>query len=155
MVESIENLKRLSSPYTFYYKFVLPVIWLVAFAVITLLMLLNEHQAAYIFVGIAIIGFFVFLKFVFPLKVVWLGDDHLVVGNFFRKVRINFYSIESIKENKWLNTHNTTIKLTTDTEFGQKIVFMPYRTAADMFRFFKDSAVTTLLKEKVEKYKKL
>ena len=98
-----------------------------------------------------IVFLFFYFKISFPLKHVWLGHGHIIVKNFSRKITIPLYSIVSVKENRWLNPHYVVIRLRSDTEFGQKITFIPDRKAGDAFRFLKDSKVTEQLKQAIQK----
>ena len=145
---------RLSSPYTFFYKIVLPIIQLLTSGVFAFVVMLNDIQLGYIVIAIMIVILFVIFKYTFPLKEIWLGHDHIIVKNFSRRITVPLYSIVSVKENKWFNPHYVTIKLRSDTEFGQKITFIPDRRVGDAFQFLKDSKVTKRLKQSIEQYKK-
>lgn len=144
---------RLSSPYTFFYKIVLPTIQLAATAVCALILLLNDIQIGYIFIAIMIVVLFFSLKYHLPLKHVWLGHDHIIVKNISHRITIPLYSVINIKENMLFNPHYVVIKLRSDTEFGQKIIFIPDRHLADAFQFFKESKATQELKQAIDRYK--
>jgi hypothetical protein len=142
---------RLSSPYTFFYKLVLPIVQLLVWLVFVFIILLNDIQIGYIVIAIMIVFLFFSFKISFPLKHVWLSHDYIIVKNFSRKITIPLYSIVNVKENRWLNPHYVVIKLRSDTEFGQKITFIPDRKVGDTFRFLKDSKVTEQLKQAIQK----
>jgi hypothetical protein len=144
---------RLSSPFTFFYKIILPVIQLTACIIFVVVIMFNDEQIAYIASAVLIIILFFTWRFYFPLKNVWLGHDHIVVKNFSETISIPLYSIISIKEHKWHNPHRVVIILRSDTRFGQKIVFIPNRNSGDIFQFFKDSGVTQRLKQALAQYK--
>lgn len=151
--DDLKSENRLSSPYTFFYKLILPVIQLISTAVLAFIIMLNDYEVGYIFVGIMIIILFLSLRRSFPLKHVWLQHDHILVKDFSRKIMIPLYSIVDIKENKWFNPHFVTVKLRADTEFGQKITFIPDRKVGDAFKFLKDSKVTQKLKQAIQEHK--
>ena len=148
------KIKRLSSILTIVYKFIFPAAWLLGFGFGVLRMLINNHPRGLFFAAITIVGCFVFLLLCFPLKMVWVGEDYLIVSNFFKKIKIPLHSIDTIRENKWINTKNVTIDLKTDTEFGQHIVFMPCLHFGDIFNLWSDSSTTKFLKEKLKEYQK-
>lgn len=154
MLQELTKENRLSSPYTFFYKIVLPIIQLLTTGVFGFIILLNDVQIGYIVIALMIIVLFFSLKYSFPLKEVWLGHDHIIVKNFTHKITIPLYSIVSVKENKWFNPHFVVIKLRSDTEFGQKIIFIPDRNPGDAFQFLKDSKATQRLKDNIEQHKK-
>ncbi len=154
MKEELTAQNRLSSSYTFFYKLVLPIIQLIVTATFVFIILLNELEIGYVVIAMMIIALFFSLKYSFPLKDVWLANDNIIVKSFSHKITIPFYSIVSIKENKWFNPHYVVIRLRSDTEFGQKIIFIPDRKSGDVFQFFKDSKVTQQLKQAIEQYKK-
>ena len=145
---------RLSSSYTIFYKVVLPIIQFLTTGVFALIILLNDVQIGYVIIAVMIIFLFFSLRYSFPLKEVWLGHDHIIVKNFSQKITVPLYSIVSVKENKWFNPHFVVITLRSDTEFGQRIIFIPDRKAGDVFQFLKDSKVTQRLKQTIEQYKK-
>ncbi|UCG93308.1 MAG: hypothetical protein JSV97_06320 [candidate division WOR-3 bacterium] len=149
----MNDAKRLSSNLTIIFKFFFPIVWLIGWGYGVLVSLLNRDPQGALFVAIWIIVFFVYIKFLFPLKMVWMSSDYLIVSNFFRKIRIPFHAIESVKENKWTNTKNVTITLKIETEFGNKIVFMPSQSLTDVFNLWSASKTTKLLKEKLDEYR--
>ncbi|MGB3341453.1 MAG: hypothetical protein WBB37_08230 [bacterium] len=133
MQEELTTQNRLSSSYTFFYKIVLPIIQLLFSAVFAFIVLLNDIQIGYIVIAIMIVVLFFSLRYSFPLKDVWLSHDHIIIKNFSHKITIPLHSIVDIKENKWFNPHYVVVKLRSDTEFGQKIIFIPDRKPGDVF----------------------
>ena len=111
MIQEQSKLKRLSSIFTVIYKFIFPVAWLLGFGFGALHMLINNDPQGLLFVAITIVGCSVFLLLCFPLKMVWVGEDYLIVSNFFKKIKIPLHSVDAIRENKWINTKNVTIDL--------------------------------------------
>lgn len=145
-----EKEKRLSSPFTIYYKLVVPIITISALMLFIFITLLHDSPVGYFIIGVGLLVVFLYSRYLFPLKHVWLGSDYLIVSSYSRKIRIPFHSITSIKENKWFNPRHVVITLRSDTEFGQRIIFTPLRDQKDIFRFMKDSAMTELLRDRVE-----
>src|SRR5882757_7386844 len=114
---------RLSSRLTFFYKFILPSVWLVGFSAATLSLLTrsSERGMAIPFAVATILGALFFLSVCFPLKSVVAGREGILVSNFFRELEIPYPQIAGVRENKWLNTRVTTIWLKTDSAFGQEL----------------------------------
>ena len=139
---------RLSSRLTFFFKFIFPSVWLLGFSAGTLSMLTrsNERGVAIPYGVATILGALVFSKACFPLKTVVSGQDGIIVSNFIHKVEIPYAQIDSIDENKWLNTRVTTIWLNADSAFGQEIQFQPY---AQFLLFWRDHPAVVALRERV------
>jgi hypothetical protein len=139
---------RLSSSLTFFYKFIFPSLWLLAFAAGTLALLTRpgERGMAIPFGVATIIGALFFSQVCFPLKYVTAEREGILVSNFFRETEIPYSQIASIDENKWLNTRLTTIWLKTDSIFGQEVKFQPYTRFT--FFFWKDHPAVVELRRR-------
>jgi len=78
------------------------------------------------------------------LKEVSVDDNFLYVSNYLKEISIPLSKIYDVTENVWLNSHPVTIHLTSPSEFGEKIVFMP---KIRFFAFFSSHPVVNELKE--------
>jgi hypothetical protein len=129
------QLRTISSKLTFWTKIVLPLLWSSIFGLVTLGFWLglmrgknNElppEAMKYIFSAVWIVGTTVFLWLCSGLKRVRIDDKYLYVSNYLREIQIAFADIKEITENRWLNIHPVTIHLKNNSEFGNKIKFMP------------------------------
>ena len=59
------------------------------------------------------------------LKEVSVDDDFLYVSNYLKEISIPLSNIYDVTENVWINIHPVTIHLSSPSEFGDKIIFMP------------------------------
>ena len=140
---------RLSSLQTVLMKIVFPVIWIPVWGFGTLMMFLSSSENADASVKwIFLIGWASGCVFIFwsciGLKEVSVDDNFLYVSNFLKEISIPLSEIYDVTENVWLNSHPVTIHLTSLTEFGDKIVFMP---KTRFFTFFSSHPVVNELKE--------
>lgn len=137
---------RLSSRLTFLYKFIFPTLWILGFAGGTLAMLRSGEPMAAGFAVATLAGTLFLSVTCFPLKSVIAAQDGIVVSNFVRQVKVPYDEIVSVNENKWLNTHDITISLRSNSAFGQKIRFQPYSEFT--LRFWRDHPSVLLLRER-------
>jgi hypothetical protein len=78
------------------------------------------------------------------LKKVSVDDDFLYVSNFIKEISIPLSDIYDVTENVWVSIHPVTIHLKSQSEFGDKIVFMP---TTRFFPFFSSHPVVSELKD--------
>ncbi|WP_257385613.1 hypothetical protein [Tahibacter caeni] len=121
--------RNLSSAQTFFMKLVFPAVWIVLCGSIVLAAHFRESQASpglgafpFLIWGI---GAFAMLWMCMPLKRVSIDDGNLYVSNYFREIKVPLAAIADVTENRWINIHPVTIHLKRDTEFGNRITFMP------------------------------
>jgi hypothetical protein len=72
-----------------------------------------------------LLGIATFSYIGFRLKRVRIDDEHLLISNYVREIRIPFRDLEEVTENRWWNHHPVTLHLRSESVFGTKIVFMP------------------------------
>jgi hypothetical protein len=118
--------QSLSSIFTIIYKVIFPTIWLGGFGIGTIAILLSESRLDWGYVIILLIGFPLFYFFGFPLKSVEIDERYLYVSNYIKTVRVPFSQIEVVTESPFISIHPIWIKFKTPTEFGSKIIFIPY-----------------------------
>lgn len=129
--------RTLSSAQTFLMKVIIPAIWIIGFAAVTIATFLSPTfsrdlgrrasgaNPQWMFLGLTIVGGGFLYKVCMGLKRVALDGDQLVVSNYRRTVRIPLQQIEDVTENRWLNIHPVTVHFRNETDFGWSIVFMP------------------------------
>ena len=130
-------MRTLSSEWTFFYKFVSPVLWgglfaymiLVMFAVTGSFNFAGTFQFAILLVVTVLACGWWFWTSV-RLKKVTLKDDLLLISNFRKQIEIPLRDIERVSGSILMNPELVWLHLTSPTEFGSKIVFMA------KFRFF-------------------
>jgi hypothetical protein len=125
--------QSISSLLTFFYKIIFPTLWIGGFGLGTLGVLISgSSNAGGFFIGL-LIGSLFFYWFCFPLKSVQLDEHYLYVSNFRKTIQIPFSYIEEVTECPLINIHPVWIKFKIPTEFGTKIIFMPYFHFGSLF----------------------
>jgi hypothetical protein len=126
-------MQRVSTNLTLFFKFFIPVFWIVFFGAITAVSLFTEYAyvgtipAQYFRIGISI--FFVTFVIMFAytlmrLKRVEMGNDFVYATNYFKAARYPFHNIEKIDERRFLFLKIVTIYLKTPGIFGKRITFL-------------------------------
>lgn len=125
----MEKMKELSSSLTFFYKFIVVLIWIAGFGFGTREVLLagpsdpRWYQYASIWL---IFGVFIFFS-TGHIKKVILHKDHLVVSNFLKTVKVPVADIEAVDGSSFLSPKLVWFQLKKPSEFGLKISFIPER----------------------------
>jgi hypothetical protein len=129
--------KSISSPFTFFFKFILPSLPVAAgvFALIAGIIIAPIKD---IFVGILFVLVWIGIPTVIncynnlPLKKVYLDDGFLYVSNYVKQIRIPLSEIDDVKAtgNPWAGSwriplYRIVIRLKHQTEFGEKILLIP------------------------------
>lgn len=120
-----ENGRRLSSRDTWFYKFILGPLFLIAFLAGTLATAIQRNSMVFAMVAVTCAVLYLQKRMLWPLKTVSAYADCLEIGNFFRTVRVPYRDIADISELP-LNYRPTTITLKKSCPFGRKIMFVPY-----------------------------
>ena len=100
--------------------------------------------------GLWIIVMLSFIAYSFHLKMIWISKDHLIVSNFLKKIFVPLHMIVDIQK---LNVGNVAIILKGDTEFGNRIVYMPYQPLLKIFDRWYESDSVKLLQVKLDEYR--
>ena len=143
---------RLSSSFTFFWKFIFTALWLwiPLFSVAQVLwrlvlsqpFSLGKNSFGLLFF-IAAAGFVWWM--LAPLKTVRLDGDSLLVSNFLRKIRIPLSEVRHIDRPENSSHRRIFIWLRSPSEFGDVIVFMP--------SFFRAKETFEQLKRRIESAK--
>ena len=59
------------------------------------------------------------------LKKVYIEKDELVISNYFKTIRVPLKEVQDVKENRFISPRHAWIYFKTESEFGDKIMFMP------------------------------
>lgn len=131
--------RTLSSSWTFFYKYLFPVIWIVGFAMGARMATDTRRGALHVemangaapdvvwfFLLVGLVGVAAIFWTTSPLKRVRVGDDDtLIVSNYMQEWRVPFGLITSVTQNKWLKMRPITVRLRADVGCGTRVVFMP------------------------------
>jgi hypothetical protein len=127
--------RTLSSAMTFLMKFIFPTLWISIFgygtlALWTTLLQGHDNQAPPVgmkgvFLLMWVAGTLFILKFCAGLKCIKADNRNLYISNYLREITVPLTLIENVTEIRWINIHPVTIHFRGDTEFGQRVTFMP------------------------------
>ena len=138
--------RRLSSFQTILVKVVFPGLWIPICGLGTLMMVfrgdadpLPKLMMLCVWVGGSAFIYWNCIR----LKEVSVDDDFLYVSNLMKEITIPLSDIYDVTENVWINSHPVTIHLSSPSEFGDKIIFMP---KTRFFSFFSSHPVVNELK---------
>ena len=127
--------RNLSSSWTFFYKVVLPVLWIGGFAVGTLSLFLVEPSSwspspptaemRWAFLGGTLLGSLFLYWFGMRLKTVALDGDVLVISDRGRDVLVPLRDVERVSGSVLMNPELIWLHFRRPTDFGTKVLFMP------------------------------
>ena len=122
--------RRLSSLQTILVKVIFPGLWIPIWGFVTLMAFLGGSEDAdpvakwFALCALVVVSAFIYWSGI-RLKVVSVDDNFLYVSNYLKEISIPLSEIYDVTENVWINSHPVTIHLSSPSEFGDKIVFMP------------------------------
>lgn len=149
MTTSTKQSKRLSSRFTFFYKLILPAVWLAGFGFATAVLVVNPPAigpSPLLLAALWLLGAAIFLRLGFPLKKVMATESGLLVSNYRREVLVPYDRIAGVRENKWWSIRPITVELRSPCDFGRRFVFMPYHA----FVVFADHPAATTLRQRAD-----
>ncbi len=126
-------MQRVSTNATLFYKFFVPIFWIVFFGSVTLAIwlsgrtLFGEIPGPTLRWGSLLFyssGVLLFVFTVFRLKRVEVSVDHVFVTDYFRTVRYPWHDIERITEQKFLFLRLVTVHLKAPGRFGRRLPFV-------------------------------
>jgi hypothetical protein len=115
--------RTLSSAWTFWMKYVLPVLWISGFGMATILAPAPQNKI--VFLVAWSVGTALLLWVNTGLKRVRIDERQLYVSNYLREIDVPFSAITDVKQNRWINSRPITIYFRDATQFGDKVTFMP------------------------------
>ena len=126
------SLRTLSSRQTALMKFVVPVLWTLAFGGVVV-MLWSERAGRspvpiewkWMVLLIWFVGGLLIWRNCARLKRVQLDGGTLLVSDYRTTIRVPARDIEEVTENRWISMHPVTLHFRRPTEFGNEVVFMP------------------------------
>lgn len=128
-------MKRLSSPFTFLQKIILPLLF-IGFGFYELVRVVWNAYAFHVEFVVAIkpillLVFWLGLVLLyacfeaFPMKKVYLEDGSLRVSNYFKEIRIPLLNVQEVKVTSYGSWKEIVVDLKEGSEFGRKIKFIP------------------------------
>lgn len=135
-------MERVSTNLTLFYKFFIPVFWLVFVGSITVAALIYSFDyignmpagtfrliMVFIFLSGALSLYLTLLR----LKRVELSEDFVYVTNYFKSFRYPYHNVESIQVSRFLFFQVATVRLREAGSFGKSILFIP---SSQRFKLF-------------------
>jgi hypothetical protein len=129
--------RTLSAPSTPLLKFVLPPVWTAIFGYGTFQLWTNPAEVVYngvrgaatpatqwLFLGAFVVGVLYLAWWCLPLKQVVLAGNSLRISNFRSEVVVPLEAVERVTQSRLLG-RLVTLRLRTDTAFGDRITFLP------------------------------
>lgn len=117
--------RRVSSAWTFFYKYVFATIWIAGFGLGVAGMFAVSEPARWLFLMLWLGGSLFLWVTCVRLKYVEMWDDKLFISNLFRDARVPLSEIQDVRQNRLINTRLITIRFRNKTPFGWAITFMP------------------------------
>jgi len=145
--------ERLSSLITFYFKMLLPVLWITGFGFGTLAMWLGcfqpqpEEKEKLMFLLAWIIGSAFFIRDMVRLKTVISEGNDLIIKNFSKTVRVPIRDINHITESRLRSPKTVSLTIYPPSEFGDKITFIPKAKFRISFNLFGEHPIVTRLRQ--------
>jgi hypothetical protein len=145
--------KTLSSAWTFWTKFVLPVGF--GLGAITFLWsngLVDRNgatpplQVKFVLLSVWIPAMALILWISAGLKRVRMDERQLYLSNYVREIAVPFSAITDVRQNLWLNSRPVTIYFRDVTEFGDRATFMP-KQRIQFWQFWRPDPVVNELKQ--------
>ncbi|WP_449427351.1 hypothetical protein [Rhodanobacter umsongensis] len=151
-------MRRLSSPYTFFYKRVFPLLWCGFLLIVFSMQFLagrharipDEPTAMLPFLLMPVfmlgVGFFIYRKLIHDLvDEVWLDGDWLVVKNRGEKIRVALSDVINVNATTMTNPRRVTVMLRTDSRFGRNLTFIPASPRSFLAAFRPDPIAMELI----------
>ncbi len=115
--------RTLSSAWTFWMKYVFPVVWISGFGSATILTAAPQNKI--VFLVAWSLGTIFILWANAGLKRVRIDERQLHVSNYSREICVPFSAIADVRQNRWINSRPITIYFRDATPFGDQVTFMP------------------------------
>jgi hypothetical protein len=138
--------KTISSPFTVFFKFIWPGIWLTVGLFISL-GLLTKGAWLEVLLGVILIwlpGAFLCYWKQIPLKKVSIDEQCLYVSNYVKEIRIPFRNVEQVREIRGffnMPRYMIWLELKSPSEFGHLISFVPGAYIKDVANLLREGIV--------------
>jgi hypothetical protein len=126
------DLRRISSPWTWFYKRAFPFLWygfLGMFVAFLLPAALDRPEAAFALIPLtfmAIVGYVIMRYLLFDLMdEVWIDGDDLLLRNGGEEDRFPITNVVNVDDAQWVNPERITLTLRAPSRFGDELVFTP------------------------------
>jgi hypothetical protein len=140
--------ETLSSPFTFFYKFILPFLWFFVIGGFFLWLGFEDKETLIIFLWIYLIFGMVILAWSIPLKCVEIDYTYLYVSNYKKKIQVPLSQIEKVTDFfYWGTMLPIRVKFKKNTELGASIFFVPYGYF-QLLRFLRDHPAVKMIKQR-------
>lgn len=135
-------MQRVSTNLTLFYKFFIPVFWIVFFGAVTVASLFLPFRSA---AGMSGTTFRLLIAFIFlsGVAILWFTllqlkrvemDEHFVyVTNYFKNFRYPYHNIDRIEESRFLFFRTARIYFKEPGSFGSSVTFVPSHRLFDDF----------------------
>ncbi len=123
MTESYPHV--LSTQLTFFFKFVFPVLMLVALSAGMIAVARVNPWVGLAWLLLIALVTALFWFYAWPIKRVVAYQDHLLVSNYLREAPVPYDQIASVREVRWINWRPVVVTLETPSPFGKEIMFYP------------------------------
>ena len=123
--------RRLSSRATFFHRVIFPTAWIGIFVAGTVAMFVapdtstEARSMRWFLVVVTVVGAWMILSVVLPLKRVDLGETSFYVSNRSHEIEIPFRDVARVTGSRLVNPPRVTLHLRRAGEFGDRIVFLP------------------------------
>ncbi len=127
-------MQRVSTNWTLFFKFFLPVFWIVFFGALTAVALFYKYEyvgdipASSFKIGVVIFYFSGLAMMIFTLmrlKRVEFDPHFIYITNYFKNYRYPYHNIEGVYISRFLFFATATIRFKTSGSFGKQIFFLP------------------------------
>jgi hypothetical protein len=121
-------MKELSTPLTFFYKFIFPLLWFggIGFGVRKVVFSPEAYDARWLQYMAIWLGVTAFMFFTTgDVKKVYLDGKKLIVSNFYSKIEIDVEQISGVDGSTFLSPRLVWFTLKEPSSYGKKITFLP------------------------------
>lgn len=140
---------------TFYYKVLLPVLWIAGFGFGTFAMWLGKFdqpsqppdEVKLTFLFFFIVGSAFLLRDAVRLKTITIDKEDLIIKNFSRVIRVPVRQINHISESRLMRPKTISLTLYPSCEFGEKITFIPKAKMQMTFKVLTEHPIAKRLRE--------
>lgn len=118
---------KISTDYTFFFKYLLPLIFILILGGIATLLYLQGETRAFIVTILLTIGGGYWLYFLLgKIKSVSLDNDYFYISNFLKTEKVPIADLKEVSDRSWPGSYKpVTMRFGHEYSFGRSIVFLP------------------------------